>query len=264
MKNKIFTCPKTILFLFLFIIHYAAAAQVITMTQGFDSYDGSLPSVPAGWRIVWNSTSSPSYYASTNNYGASAPSYKFGVDADSIITGSFTTSDTLSFWIKGQGATFSDADTLTILWTADSITWHVLAYLDSLPIVGTNMQFPVDPSAVRLLFIFTKYYGNLAIDDIILTHDTSTGIIEKATPADITLFPNPSNGNFVLNNPNTAIRNFKITVTDILGNEVINPFDMPIHQSQNPIQLSSLKDGIYFLRILEGTESTVKKVAIRR
>ena len=108
----------------------AVKAQVVTLFQGFDNYNGTLPSVPTNWYFRWNTSSS--FYTSTNNFGLSSPSYKFGIDKDTMITEGFSTSDTLKFWCKGEGSTFSPNDTLTILWSADSIVWNVLTYLDSI------------------------------------------------------------------------------------------------------------------------------------
>jgi hypothetical protein len=143
-------------------------AQLLRLTNGFDNYIGSPATVPSGWHISWNSTSSPSYYFTSGNYGAAIPSYKFGVTQDTIVSPHFLSGDTLSFWCNGQG-TFSAQNVLSIFMSEDSISWSQLANLDSLPVTGTTFYFPLPCSAHFLKFIYYQVSGNLAFDDVKVT-----------------------------------------------------------------------------------------------
>src|ERR1035438_2043695 len=126
MKNFTLNFKKSLLLIRLScLVGLSIKSQTVTLTQGFDTYDGTAASI-SGWYFSWNSTSSPSYYVTNTNVGISAPSYKFGVNQDTMITPGFASSNLLSFWCKGEGSTFSPDDTLTILWSVDSINWNVL------------------------------------------------------------------------------------------------------------------------------------------
>lgn len=143
-------------------------AQLVRLSNGFDNYIGSAATVPAGWHVSWNSTSSPSYYFTAGNYGAAIPAYKFGVTQDTIISPHFLSGDTLKFWCKGQ-TPFSAQNVLSIYISEDSVSWNQLQNLDSLPVTATTFSFPLPCSAHYIMFIYFKVSGNLAFDDVKVT-----------------------------------------------------------------------------------------------
>lgn len=171
---------KTIVFIrlrfanFFFVIAFCflpfanLQAQLVRLTNGFDNYIGSAATVPAGWHVSWNSTSSPSYYFTAGNYGAAIPAYKFGVTQDTIISPYFLSGDTLKFWCKGQG-TFSVQNVLSIYISEDSVSWNQLQNLDSIPVTATAFSFPLQCSAHYVMFVYFQVSGNLAFDDVKVT-----------------------------------------------------------------------------------------------
>lgn len=166
--KKIYFSVFTLTFLTLSLNSIQSAAQLVRLSQGFDNYIGSVATVPAGWYISWNSTSSPSYYFTSGNYGAAIPSYKFGNNGDEIISPYFLSGDTLRFWYKGQGV-FSAQNTLVILYSEDSTNWNGLVSIDTLLVTGTTFSFPLPCEAHYLMFIYNQVSGNLAFDDIRVT-----------------------------------------------------------------------------------------------
>jgi type IX secretion system substrate protein len=220
------------------------------------------------WYIGWNSTTVPSYYTTTGNFGLASPSYKFGVTADTMITPTFATSTSLSFWIKGEGSTFSDMDTLTILQSIDSINWNVIPpiYLDSMPTTGTTMTFPINAYTTNIMFIFTKYIGNLAMDDIQLSYDSMSGIkqIQNNTIEVFNLFPNPSTGKTFIQNNTAFVQKVDLSVYDMLGNEVISFPSKTLALGNNNLNLSSLSNGVYFVRIQNDKLSFVHRITISK
>lgn len=162
--KKYFFC----LFAFCLLPFANLHAQLVRLTNGFNNYIGSAATVPAGWHITWNSTSSPSYYITAGNYGAAIPSYKFGVTQDTIISPHFLSGDTLSFWCKGQG-TFSPQNVLSIYISEDSVSWSQIQNMDSLLVTGTTFTFPLPCSAHYVKFIYFQVSGNLAFDDVKVT-----------------------------------------------------------------------------------------------
>jgi hypothetical protein len=266
MKKLILLFQKTLFILsILFLLNMNLNAQV-TLTEGFDLYDGTLPSVPAGWYIGWNSTSAPSYYTTTGNFGLAVPSYKFGVTGDTVITPSFVTSNTLSIWIKGEGSTFSEMDTLTIMESVDSLNWTPIAYVDSMQTTGTTMTFPVGIYTTHIMFIFTKVIGNLAMDDIQVYWDTTSGInqIQNNSIDVLSVFPNPSNGRVFIQNNTSSIERVNLSVFDMLGNEVIKFPSKTLFIGNNNLNISSLSNGVYFVRIQNDKISSVQRIIISK
>ncbi|MBK5286173.1 MAG: PKD domain-containing protein, partial [Bacteroidia bacterium] len=157
-----------------------SSAQIVRLSTGFDNYIGSSATVPAGWYISWNSTSSPSYYFSAGNYGTAIPSYKFGITQDTIISPHFPSGDTLKFWCKGQ-APFSLQNVLNVYVSSDSITWNQLQSIDSLPVTAATFSFPLPCYAHYVRFIYFKVNGNLAFDDVKVTMTNYSPVAMAAT-----------------------------------------------------------------------------------
>jgi PKD repeat protein len=180
-QMKKFYFSTSTLFVFCLLTFVNSQAQLVRLSNGFDNYIGSTATVPAGWHITWNSTSSPSYYITAGNYGTAIPSYKFGVTQDTIASPYFLSGDTLSFWCKGQGA-FSTQNVLSIYISEDSITWNQLLVLDSLSVTGTIISVPLPCSAHYLKFIYYQVSGNLAFDDVKVTMTNYFPVAIPTTP----------------------------------------------------------------------------------
>src|SRR5690349_18663905 len=98
--------------LFLLISLPALPQANVAVSTGFDNYAGTLATVPQGWYISWNSTSS--FYTSAGNFGDSSPSYKFGNDSDFVVAPAYPMIDSVSFFVKGNGGPFSPLNELRI------------------------------------------------------------------------------------------------------------------------------------------------------
>jgi len=84
---------------------------------------------------------------------------------------------------------------------------------------------------------------------------------QEMLAANISLYPNPSNGLFNLNVNNIAAGNVKISVKDMLGREVYSA-DMgngPVISSQ--IDLSACSEGIYNLTVTIGEDQYTVKLS---
>ncbi len=156
----------TLILSFVFMLPVAVWSQTVLLSTGFDNYIGTSATAPTGWIITWHSTSSPSFYTSTGNYGLSSPGYKLGINNATIVTPAFSGADSVKFWVKGNGVPFSVDNLLSVSQTTDSVTWTTIAIIDSLPTAGTVLSLPVNQSSIHVRFEYTKVSGNLAIDDI--------------------------------------------------------------------------------------------------
>ncbi len=96
---------KYIYFIALLCVTGNARAQTIILSENFDSYNGLVTSIPPGFVITWNDTSSASksFYSTSGFCGMACNSYKFGVDSATIITPVFSGAGSVSFYLKGNG-----------------------------------------------------------------------------------------------------------------------------------------------------------------
>ncbi|MDQ3192922.1 MAG: PKD domain-containing protein [Bacteroidota bacterium] len=145
-------------FLFLNII----SAQTVLIDYNFNNYDGTTGSVPAGWTLSWNT--STSFYTSTASSGPSGPnSYKFGINNVTVTTPQFLNADTVSFWLRGLGV-----DTISTLYVTETINgtdWDTIATIPSIPTTGEIVKYKVNFNSIQLKFHYVKSVGNLAFDD---------------------------------------------------------------------------------------------------
>lgn len=93
----------------------------------------------------------------------------------------------------------------------------------------------------------------------------NVGIYENTlNESNVTLFPNPFNSSFHVNFYLSTNDNFKIYITDILGNIVKNIEQNGFHEGSNTIEIdlsnNELKNGMYFLNIISNRGSIVKKL----
>lgn len=81
-----------------------------------------------------------------------------------------------------------------------------------------------------------------------------TGIDNNANP-NISIFPNPSNGDFIVNTNS----NYTLEIMDITGKIV---FEEKLTQAQTKVNLSSQEAGLYFVRFTNDFESINLKIII--
>jgi len=98
----------------------------------------------------------------------------------------------------------------------------------------------------------TAYFDSLHLDYIY----NPTSVPEVKNDHQITLSPNPSNDHFTINT-NENIKGAMLEVFNIMGARV---FSVPLNGNEQKIDCSSLQQGIYFVKITEGTNSFVQKL----
>jgi hypothetical protein len=71
--------------------------------------------------------------------------------------------------------------------------------------------------------------------------------VEEVTSGELTIYPNPNNGQFNVLLPESGSGGFEIEVFDALGGLIIR--EMTGQQSQFGIDMESAADGIYLIRL---------------
>jgi trimeric autotransporter adhesin len=244
----------TILF-FVSLLNITANAQTIVQSEDFTTYAGTAATVPAGWTFTYNGN-----YTSTASSGTSGPnSYKFGVNNAKITSPLFVSADSVSFWIKGNST--DTMSTLSVLESADNITWDTIAKIVPIPTTATGQtyKFPVDPTSHYIAFHYFKSVGNVAFDDYRLLLYGPTSINTSDNSAVASLSPNPSNGLFTLNIDKTA--KAQVTVYNIVGKKIL---EKEVVQGKQELDLSAEPNGSYFVKITSDKKVITKKIIINK
>ncbi|RYD76366.1 MAG: T9SS type A sorting domain-containing protein [Sphingobacteriales bacterium] len=88
------------------------------------------------------------------------------------------------------------------------------------------------------------------------------GIKQKTVVStfDVSVYPNPNNGNFNINIPKTG--SYEINVFDLAGKPVMQPISTT--QENILLGLPGVKAGLYFLRIADKNsgQSVVKRISV--
>jgi plastocyanin len=90
-----------------------------------------------------------------------------------------------------------------------------------------------------------------------------TGIAETKLKDGISIFPNPSNGNFQLkiNNPQT-VKEYELGIYNVLGARVYSKSQLQ-QQSTYNVDIADLPKGTYFVKLFSGKESYYRKIVVR-
>jgi hypothetical protein len=135
-----------------------------------------------------------------------------------------------------------------------------------------EIELPASLATENVRFKFELTGGtagnNIYIDDVLVS-EYPVGIDEAVnyTANTLNIFPNPSNGDFLLTYSLPAESSVKISIVDYTGREVFssnNDFQSTgTHQQQiNMSDVRSLNSGIYMVKFQAGQESYIKKLVI--
>ena len=184
-----------------------------------------------------------------------------GTTVDTQSPGSFTLS------VSGK-----NDNSVSLSWTAATDNVGVTGYnvfmgptkLTTTPITGTT--FIVNNLNAGTAYNFTvkanDASGNLSSSNTL--NVTTTGLttvndaqIENA----ITIFPNPTTGNFNINIKNDVISLYSVNIFDVIGKKVLNTsISKNTTDIEMPLNLGNLPNGIYFIEISNSNSKYVKKL----
>jgi subtilisin-like proprotein convertase family protein len=85
---------------------------------------------------------------------------------------------------------------------------------------------------------------------------------ESFEMADVTVYPNPNNGNFTINYDNPVSNEIKVDVFDIRGRKIFENTYTNLATFNENIQLNNAEAGIYLLRVTDGNRKMVKRIAV--
>ncbi len=132
------------------------------INEGFDGFHTGTR--PAGWLFI-NCNQNADTYTTVNNFGDALPALKLNATADTIITKTFSSPATLSFWVKGMST--DSISSLLVEEYCSSSGWTQVTQIADLPTTGTTYDaLNLNPSSCQVKFSYSKSAGNLAFDDV--------------------------------------------------------------------------------------------------
>ena len=95
------------------------------------------------------------------------------------------------------------------------------------------------------------------------TTEGSIGIDEKFDINEVVIFPNPSNGNFVLDIVSDFDGKYDVSVIDISGKLIyISKFNFTVGNNSIPVSINNINSGAYSLMISNGSNKVIKRLLI--
>ena len=88
----------------------------------------------------------------------------------------------------------------------------------------------------------------------------ATGVTEMLTEANISMYPNPSSGQLNINFSAYETKLVEMNVFDMTGKRV---YQSQLLNKQNNIDLGTLSEGLYFVNLRIGSQSTTQKLVIK-
>jgi len=140
----------------------------------------------------------------------------------------------------------------TYLWSTGATSQTIVA--ESGGVFG-DMTFWVD---------VTDNNDCVGYDEIIINFEDCSGFGESIFESGFSIYPNPSNGNFVLEFGKTGVGKVDILVTNSLGELVYKQLSTVASEGSNTrIDLSEQSKGIYLIKVRSDNQIITKKIVIK-
>ncbi len=123
-------------------------------------------------------------------------------------------------------------------------------------LITNNALLPIEiPGTHIITWTFTDAAGNSMQADQNITIDDSANSIVSIDGIEVTIYPNPSNGEFNIETSEVA----NITVINVLGRLV---YKETLDLGENKLLLTHLPSGTYIIELASATGSTIKRITI--
>ncbi|NCA82235.1 MAG: hypothetical protein EOM72_05765 [Opitutae bacterium] len=154
---------------------YAYAEEAVPGATLIDEpFDTVLTNAPAGWTFSGVTTyDNPTYAGRTN------PSVKFGTNGDYIVSTTFSGGTNLQFWMRGAPAAGTVATGTFVVAQNIGGSWSTLNVITNPSKTGTVYSANILQSVTQLKFTWNKVYGNIALDDVIVTGPAGASAIDS-------------------------------------------------------------------------------------
>ncbi|CAN5917506.1 hypothetical protein BH11BAC7_BH11BAC7_09360 [soil metagenome] len=126
---------------------------------------------------------------------------------------------------------------------------------------GTNVSAgnfnPTTTGSFSILYSYTDGNGCSSSASGSIAVNLCTGVNEVATVNGINIYPNPNAGQFTIQLSSAPVDAAQVEVMNSLG-QVVDAFTMTATTQE--VNISTLDNGVYFIRVINGGTSTVQRV----
>lgn len=138
----------------------------------------------------------------------------------------------------------------------DSVSADIYRYTDTSVSEGSNYKYRV--------FAFTKFDNRSGYSNVVTVEDFVTDLVSNRKFG-LKVYPNPSEGKFLIDISNTNRGILSVSVVDLVGRVIHNQsFEKNSDKIVENIELQNLNEGIYFLKMQIGNSVTTNKIRIVR
>ena len=215
----------------------------ITAVSGATSYTWTLPS---GW--IGTST--------TNSITSVASSTSGNITISANNSCGSSAAQTLSLTVNSVDTSVSQSGAILTAGASGAV-YQWINCIDNTPISGqTNQSFTASTNGNYAVIVLQNTCSNTSSCYNIF----SVGIIENNSSMIIIIYPNPSNGKFIIEMK--QMENGVIEIYNALGEKVYQSILLSTH-NVTTIDLSMQPKGIYFANIYDGEKINSKKIIVQ-
>lgn len=150
----------------------------------------------------------------------------------------------------------------TDLTVTGGVTWSWYAGAD---FVGSTATITVTPDVTTTYVCsVTDDEGCEATVEVTVFIDDGSGIPGIDLKKSLSIYPNPSNGNFNIAFELIEAKDVAVSIVNILGDRVFEANYQSIQSKTVQIDLNSVAPGVYFVMLQSGDEMVSKKIVIRK
>ena len=162
------------------------------------------------------------------------------------------------FWIYGDGSTYNsqpsiDTDFDGVGDGTNMLTSEFKEITTAIDISGTTLD-------IKVIFNLNAGDEDIAIDNLSLIENDLSTSVDGIDAKEISVYPNPNNGKFIVQLSSALKANARIEVYNVMGKLV---HEMYVNQQKTEIDLRAMKNGIYFVRIFDGEIIVTQKIVIQ-
>jgi len=207
-------------------------------------------------------------FVSLNGTGADAYMWTMGItnnvpflptsDAQYIVTGfdvnGCQAADTVNVYVHGVYPTISLSGGTLQCDQSGGVSYQWINCSNNQPVSGaTNQIFSPSQSGTYAVIMSDNMCSGISSCLVY----SNVGVSENSLDEEITVYPNPNNGQFTIINSLSV----QLNITDLSGREVKQ---LSLEAGSTTLDLTNEESGVYFVKISKEGESITKKVIIDR
>tara|TARA_B100000809_G_C15022886_1_gene489101 strand:+ start:80 stop:1156 length:1077 start_codon:yes stop_codon:yes gene_type:complete len=238
------------------------------------------PMVSVSLNSTWNNTTRVINTNITCDILQNLPSgdYRFNLYVvEDSVTGSGINYDQSSFYDADPSLPFFGLGNPIVGYVHKHVTrailpqaWGQGGIISASPLTGQTYQTTLNytlplsynENKIKLVGFISKYTSNHQGDEVLnaeeITLPITVGVSSNIQKNYFSVFPNPSNGLITIKSSNS---NSSYTIFSSVGEIVFMDF---LNEMNNTIDLSTLKNGVYFIRLKQENNSSIQKIVISK